>query len=374
MRLLDRYLLRELLVPFGYCLGSILIFWVTSELFKDLGDFQKNGMQVVDIAEYYLVKMPDLLGYVLPIALLLAVLYSLTQHARYQEITAMRAAGVSLWRIAVPYFGVGFVASLLLFAINEIWSPDSEARGEAIKLRRKTVQLDNDPPHLVRNLGFNNTRDGRLWKIGVFNERTAEMINPEVIWSAPDGTRRWLRAGRAARSNEVWVFFNVTEFHSLGPTNGALVPGLRSDILPMPEFTETPEEIRSEIKISRRLSLKNRHRVSPPLVEIFDYLRLHPSASRTDQLWLYTQLHSRLAAPWKCLVVVLIALPFAAASGRRNVFVGVASSILIGFSYFLLMQIGLAAGTAGYLPAWLAGWFPNIFFTVTGLWLTARVR
>src|SRR5436190_8274621 len=132
MRLLDRYLLRELLVPFGYCLGSILIFWVSSELFKDLGDFQKNQMRVGDIAEYYLVKMPDLLGYILPIALLLAVLYALTQHARHQEITAMRAAGISLWRLAAPYFGVGFVATLLLFAINEIWSPDSEDRAEAI--------------------------------------------------------------------------------------------------------------------------------------------------------------------------------------------------------------------------------------------------
>jgi len=374
MRLLDRYLLRELLVPFGYCLGSILIFWVSSELFKDLGDFQKNQLGVSDIAEYYLVKMPDLLGYVLPIALLLAMLYALTQHARYQEITAMRAAGLSLWRIAAPYFGVGFVASLLLFAINEIWSPDSEDRAEAIKQRRKSVTPGGDPPYLIRNLGFNNTRDGRLWKIGVFNERTAEMFNLEVMWSLPDGSDRWLRAGRAAQSNAVWVFYNVSEFHSRGPTNGALVPGLRSEVLFLPEFSETPEEIRSEIKISRRLNLKNRHRVSPPLVEIFDYLRLHPGTSRTDQLWLYTQLHSRLAAPWKCLVVVLIALPFAAAAGRRNVFVGVASSILIGFSYFLLLQIGLAAGTAGYLPAWLAGWFPNIFFTLTGLWLTAKVR
>ncbi len=374
MRLLDRYLLRELLVPFGYCLGSILIFWVTSELFKELGDFQKSQMRAGDIAEYYLVKMPDLLGYVLPIALLLAMLYALTQHARHQEITAMRAAGVSLWRIAAPYFGVGLVASGLLFVINEVWSPDSVDRAEAIKQRRKTVTVVGDPPFLVRNLGFNNTRDGRLWKIGVFNERTAEMLNPEVVWSLPDGSRRWLRAARAAQSNDVWVFYNVSEFHSLGPTNGALVPGLRSEVLPLPEFSETPEEIRSEIKISRRLNLKNRHTVSPPLVEILDYLRLHPGASRTDQLWLYTQLHSRLAAPWKCLVVVLIALPFAAASGRRNAFVGVASSILIGFSYFLLLQIGLAAGTAGYLPAWLAGWFPNIFFTFTGLWLTARVR
>ena len=374
MRLLDRYLLRELLVPFGYCLGSILIFWVTSELFKDLGDFQKNQMRVGDIAEYYLVKLPDLLGYVLPIALLLAMLYALTQHARHQEITAMRAAGVSLWRIAAPYFGVGLVASLLLLVINELWSPDSLDRAEAIKQRRKTTAISGDPPHLIRNLGFNNTRDGRLWKIGVFNEQTTEMFNLEVIWSLPDGSRRWLRAGRAARAKDVWVIYNVSEFHSVGPTNGALVPGLRSEVLPVPEFSETPEEIRSEIRISRRLSLKNRHRVSPPLVEILDYLRLHPSASRTDQLWLYTQLHSRLAAPWKCLVVVLIALPFAAASGRRNVFVGVASSILIGFSYFLLMQVGLAAGTAGYLPAWLAGWFPNILFGLTGLWLTARVR
>jgi lipopolysaccharide export system permease protein len=374
MRLLDRYLLRELLVPFGYCLGSILIFWISSELFKDLGDFQKNQLRVGDIAEYYLVKTPDLLGYVLPLSLLLAVLYALTQHSRHQEITAMRAAGVSLWRIAAPYFGVGLIASLLLFAINEIWSPDSEDRAEAIKQRRKPVTSIGDPPYLIRNLGFNNTRDGRLWKIGGFNERTAEMFNVEVIGSLPDGSRRWLRAARAAQSNEVWVLYNVSEFHSLSPTNGTLVPGLRSEILPLPEFSETPEEIRSEIKISRRLNLKNRHRVSPPLVEIFNYLRLHPGASRTDQLWLYTQLHSRLAAPWKCLVVVLIALPFAAASGRRNVFVGVASSILIGFSYFLLLQIGLAAGTAGYLPAWLAGWFPNIFFTLTGLWLTARVR
>jgi len=286
----------------------------------------------------------------------------------------MRAAGVSLWRIAAPYFGVGFVASLLLLAINEIWAPDGVDRAEAIKQRRQTTTTNGDPPNLIRNLGFNNTRDRRLWKIGVFNEQTAEMFNLEVIWSLPDGSRRWLRAERAARAKDVWVLYSVSEFHSLGPTNGALVPGLRSEVLALPEFSETPEEIRSEIRISRRLSLKNRHRVSPPLGEILDYLRLHPGASRTDKFWLYTQLHSRLAGPWKCLVVVLIALPFAAGSGRRNVFVGVASSILIGFSYFLLMQVGLAAGTAGYLPAWLAGWLPNILFGLAGVWLTARVR
>jgi lipopolysaccharide export system permease protein len=73
-------------------------------------------------------------------------------------------------------------------------------------------------------------------------------------------------------------------------------------------------------------------------------------------------------------VVVLIALPFGAASGRRNVFAGVAGSIVICLAYFALMEISLAAGTSGFLPAWLAGWLPNIVFTMTGVWMTSRVR
>jgi lipopolysaccharide export system permease protein len=71
---------------------------------------------------------------------------------------------------------------------------------------------------------------------------------------------------------------------------------------------------------------------------------------------------------------VLIALPFGAASGRRNIFVGVASSIFICFAYFVLQQFGLALGTGGYLPSWLAAWFPNLAFGSAGLWLTASVR
>jgi lipopolysaccharide export LptBFGC system permease protein LptF len=71
---------------------------------------------------------------------------------------------------------------------------------------------------------------------------------------------------------------------------------------------------------------------------------------------------------------VLIAVPFGAASGRRNVFVGVASSILICFSFFVLQQFCLALGAGGHMPSWLAGWFPNLAFGIYGLWMTARVR
>lgn len=73
-------------------------------------------------------------------------------------------------------------------------------------------------------------------------------------------------------------------------------------------------------------------------------------------------------------MVVLIAIPFGAAFGRRNVFVGVASSIGICLAYYFLLLGSLALGSGGYLPAWLGAWLPNVSFGLAGLWLTTRVR
>ena len=69
--------------------------------------------------------MPEILVLILPVALLLALLYALTNHARHQELTAIRCAGVSLWRICLPYLAVGLAVSLASFALNEFWVPGS---------------------------------------------------------------------------------------------------------------------------------------------------------------------------------------------------------------------------------------------------------
>src|SRR5882724_5938239 len=107
MRLLDRYLLRELLVPLFYCLSGFLVFWLSFDLFTSLSDFQSRQLSARDIVDFYLIKLPELLGTVMPVALLLALLYTLTNHARYHELTAIRSAGVSLWRTSIPYFATG---------------------------------------------------------------------------------------------------------------------------------------------------------------------------------------------------------------------------------------------------------------------------
>lgn len=374
MRLLDRYLLRELLMPFAYCLGGFLIFWISSDLFDKLGEFQEARMRVWDVARYYLVKSPQLLAIVLPVALLLALLYALTQHARHHEITAMRAAGVGLWRLATPYLVVGFLASLGLFYLNETWAADADDRADLIKAQRAQPGQTKFNKQIVQNLGFVNTRDGRNWTIKSLNTETMVMTSP-VIFSTRAGAPVWFYASQAVHSNGVWVFFNAREYRSDPSTNSAPVPTIQEPVLARPDLTETPAEIRSEVAVGgQQTSIKRRHRAEVSLAEIRNYLTLHPNPPPGMQSMLYTKLHSRIAGPWKCLVVVLIALPFGAAAGRRNVFAGVAGSIVICFAYFALLEISLAAGTAGFMPPWLAGWLPNIVFTLTGVWLTTRVR
>src|SRR5258707_5517020 len=180
MRLLDRYLLRELLIPLAYCLCGFLIFWVFSDLFSQMAEFQRKKLVAHDIIAYYLVSTPEFLVVVVPIALLLALLYALTNHARHHEITAMRAAGVSLWRLCLPYFALGLLASIVLFAVNEFWVPKSAEAADQILTRRLPPKTSFGRAKLVK-CGFSNSASGRVWQIGVYDLKSGEMMNPKVF-------------------------------------------------------------------------------------------------------------------------------------------------------------------------------------------------
>jgi lipopolysaccharide export system permease protein len=371
VRLLDRYLLRELLVPLAYCLCGFMMLWVSMDLFDKLGDFQKQRLRGLDVAEYYALKLPEMAVEVVPITLLLALLYALTNHARHQELTAMRAAGVSLWRLALPYFAVGLLFSLGVFAINEFWAPASVERAERIYDRRA-----KDQPAAARDwetrVGLHNEREGRTWIIEAYHARDARMRGPHLNWNLADGSRREITAERAWHDGASWIFTNAQELiYPAGP--GALPLRSETNLLVLPGLSETPDVIKSEIKFSRIKSLREANRTQLSIQEIRNFQRLHRDRADRDAV-LDTKLHTRLAQPWTSFFVVLIALPFGAASGRRNVYVGVASSILICFAYYALQLFMQSLGSGGRIPAWLAAWGPNIVCGLVGLGLTARAR
>ena len=374
MRLLDRYLLRELLIPLGYCLTGFLIFWISSDLIANLSAYQQNRLTAGDIAEYYFYRLPEMLGgVILPVGLLLALLYALTNHARHQELTAMRAAGLSLWRVAAPYFGVGLLLSVAVYGLNEHWAPESAERAERVRKRYSGDPAEASDRRWKSDLKFHNDGQQRFWLIGAYNVETGEMRRVYVEWKLAGGARRQLLAEWALRTNGIWTFYNVRQL--VPETTPELLPRQEQlDELAVPELSETREQINSEIKISQLSSKKAAKSVQLTIAEILHYKVLHPQLRPSDRALLDTQLHARLSAPWTCLVVVLVAVPFGAPSGRRNVFVGVASSIFIAFAYFILQRLAMAAGTVGSVPPILAGWLPNCLFATLGIGLLRRVR
>lgn len=366
MRLLDRYLFRELLAPLAYCLGGFLIFWISFSLFNDLDKLQAAKLHLLDVIEYSIAMTPEFLVTALPVALLLALLYALTHHSRYNEITAMRAAGVSLWRICVPYFVVGFFASVALFVLNEFAVP--HGADWADQILNRYVQNADVVAGKKQILGFQNERAGRAWFFSRFTFHPAELDDVKVIDSA-HGLR--LDAAYAAYTNRVWKFFNVMKYVQ-PQRDGPFVPALQTNapVLAAPEFSETPREMRIELRIAEYEKVNSRKKMVP-LADILNYLWLRPGANSG---WLQTQLHQHFAAPFTCIIVVLIAIPFGAASGRRNLFFGVAGSIFICFLYFIIQQMSFAVGFHGLVPGWLAAWLPNFLFGTAGIFLTARVR
>jgi len=361
MRLLDRYLLRELWVPLAYCLTGFLLFWVLFDLLDDLDRFRDLHLGVAGAARYYWLRLPELLATVGPVALLLACLYSLANHARHQEITAIRAAGVGLWRVALPYLASGAALGAGLFLINEFLAPEASLRAEEMLAASSGRAGAEGRGRWRRNLTFLNEADRRLWNIGLYDRQTGRMWAVMFDWIDPEGARRRVAAAEGVYTNGVWVFHDVKElFYEPGPPP----QWVRSETnrLAMPELTETPESIESEIMFADSASLREAVGARMSLRQILNYRRFHPRLKPQAYARLMTQFHGRIAEPWTCVIVALAAIPFAVGGGRRNVFVGVAAAVFLVFGYFVLTRLSMGLGAGGYLPPWLAAWAPNAIF------------
>ena len=332
-----------------------------------MSDFQEDKLHLLDIIEYYLVITPEFLVMLLPIMLLLALLYTLTNHARHNEITAMRAAGVSLWRLCVPYFVMGSAVSLVLFVLNEWCVPRSADWAERILSRY--VQKPDEAEKKTEFATSASPMRGAIAPGSSANITVKTGRNAEAAGEM-DVARRFdpLSACRPRRCapTACGPFSTWQEYSQADASRATRAVAVKPMSWRCRNSTKPRGKSKAKSRSAAYQNLRSAHRADIPLTDIWRYLRLHPNLPPADSGWLFTKLHGRLAAPWTCLVVVLIAIPFGAASGRRNLFVGVAGSIFICFAYFVIQQVSLALGSGGHLPAWLAAWLPNLIFGVTG--------
>ena len=381
MRLIDRYLIREWLFPFVYCLVGFMVLWIAFDLIAELDEFAEAKLSAGEIAQYYWITLPEHFFVVVPVSLLLSLMYAINQHARQNEFIAIRNAGVGMLRMSTPYLIVGVLLSAGLFCSNEYWLPNSLRDGAAIRAGKATVEEGEEnktlKPPWITNADFHNHADKRNWQIPAFNPVTGEMYGvgnkPIVIlweWDE-DQPKRDLMAAKAVWENGSWTFYNVKDVR---PTAGypETHPIKFHQKLVMDEFDEPPGEIEGELKISPLFDKRAHKRWSVSLAQIDGYRRLHPGMEKEKRAIIDAQFQARLAEPLTGLIVVLIAIPFAAPSGRRNAAVGVAAGIVVCLAFFMVQQMSMAF--VGQYSAHIAAWTPHALFGGISAWQITRVR
>lgn len=370
LNLIDRYLLREWLKILGLVLGACVGLLLMQAMYDDFRDLLEDGATVVDLAVYYMIKLPSYLSVVLPLALLVSLLYTLGQMHRNQEFTALRAAGVGLFSITRSIWGVGVLLCGLTWYINATVIPWSIAESQTIRenlaFRHEVKDRSADRVGIIPNVAFDNRQDGRMWFFNRYSEFTRRGYGVTVVQL--DDERRevsrllareaWFDAERAG-----WVFRDGREI-TMEAERIEVVGTRRFDEQVRTDFKEDPELMLIFDARPQDLSFTQLRRI----IE-------HFTRDENPKLTAYqVRYYGVLAETFGPLIIIALAIPFAVSGVRVNPVVGVSKSLGLFVVYFLLLKTATTLGGRDLVPPLWAALAPNIAMLGAGAWFMARVR
>jgi lipopolysaccharide export system permease protein len=305
--------------------------------------------------KYYLTQVPQILVILLPVALLLALLFSLGRMSRSNEIVSMLTAGVSLPRILAPLLLVGLLTTGVSTFLNYSLAPHAEY---ARKKLLEDAQSRRQQAGLLGQI-FRNRTDNRTWFIQQFVSsqnffRTLHIIQQD----ANDNIVANYIATSAVYHPETraWELRQVKTVHYDKAGNVTLMVPYTESLM-ITDWSETPYRLSSANVRAEYLSVP----------ELREYLHFNSDFPPTLLAPFDTQLKYRLALPWACLVVTLIAAPLGIGYSRRGILSSVAAAIILVFAMNFVMHLFLALGEGARISSWAAAWMPNLIFGVLGL-------
>src|SRR6266516_3548465 len=332
MRILDRYVIRNFLQVYFYCIAGFVSIWLIFDISDNISTFIDER-----------------------IGLLLALLFTLGRMSRSNEIVSMLTAGVSLPRVLLPLIGIGLLTVAASMALNYSLAPHAELARKAFLSEARAR-----PERNIEGQIFRNRTDARTWFIQNFRLGSNTFNNVQVLQQdANDNIATNYVAAHAFYRPETktWDLENVKVVHydqAGNITTERIYPSLT-----IHQWSETPFRLGSANVRAEFLSLP----------ELQEYLHFNADFPATLLAPFRTHFQYRLALPWTCLVVVCIAAPLGIGYSRRGILSSVAASVILVFSNNFLVHLFLALGEGDRVPGWIAAWTPNILFAGIGLYL-----
>jgi lipopolysaccharide export system permease protein len=357
VKLLDRYLAWHFLKMIFMAVLSFTVIFVTVNAFDHFSRWVDKDVTVSAFLRYYFFGLPYIIVLVTPIAVLICSLLLVTGMARNNELTAMRATGVSIPRVFLPLIAVGFFISVFTLVVGDFIMADANY----LQTQVKRVEIDGRDPinYLMRNDFAHRTLDGAIVEIGLFDGQH-EAISRGIVEWFDDSLRvtRRVDARRLTYADSVWTAITAEErlFSPTGEMSFTLY-----DTLPLPEIADTPEDFGSRRKSAAEMNIFE-------LREHIERIRTAGGNPTGDlvEFWL------TLFFPFSTLIMVLVGAPLATSNPRSGKSTSIGLAVLLGFIFFSLARFGQTLGHKGALEPVLAAALPEVVFVLLGIWLFRR--
>ena len=358
--IIDDFVLRDFITYFLMVLSTFILLTLVFTFFELLGDIVRNKVPVITLGEYLLNVTPSMIYLMTPLSVLIAVLVTFGLMQKSSELTALKATGISIYRIILPVLVIAASVACGLFFFDQLYIPRANTRQETLR-----NQIKGKPPQTY-------LRPDRKWIFGEHNTiYYYEFFDPDqdrfASISAFDldpksfQLKRRVYASRAHWEDEMnkWVFESGWERSLQG---SSIVDFKTFDVATFNEMNEPPTYFKKEVKQSSEMNYQElRAYISDLQQSGFDVVRLK------------VQLHKKFAFPVITFIMAVLAVPFSVSAGRKGALTGVAVAIGIAIVYFVTSGLFEAMGNANQLPAALAAWAPDIIFGMAGGYLVLKV-
>jgi len=325
----------------GRALGTMiamLAIYAIIEIF-DNARYLGNGMSTILLIEYLVLKIPYMVSEFMPVILLVAASIYVSEISHHQELAALRAAGLGVSKLLMPLITVGLLAALLNFAISEWVTPTTNQRLDVIE----QVNIHNRPdPHR----GVQWLKDGhRFYRLSPLGHDSFAMLMLETdergVW------KQRMDAAKAHYQNGKWILGDV--------------------------YISTPSAVEGmELQHQDRSSFASDigpDTADPPspkhmqLIKLAHYARNLERAGLDSNEYILT-LHQKLAAPFACIIMVMLAVALSMNMGSRisATSKGLIAAIVLGLTFYVLGNASSLLASGDKLPAAYAAWLPTLIF------------
>jgi LPS export ABC transporter permease LptF/LPS export ABC transporter permease LptG len=376
--LLDRYISSGWLGHFALVMLAFVSIYVLADFMDLFDDIQQNKVKGRDVFAYYAFIIFKIAFTVAPIGVLVSVLVTLGILARRNEITAMKAGGISLYRAVGPVIGMGVLISVLLYGMQESVLPETNATAalyhNIIKGRPPQSSDQFDRRWILAS-------DGRFYNYDYLVERKV----PPLPGRAEEGQRQqfalfgfsiygvnpdtWDLRERVFAARAAW---NPSQ-RTYDLERGWRRTIRKGDSSYHPFQVETVRAISytepgGQIEAPDYFKREDRPSDTMTFAELKKHIETLESRG-FDVAKYRVQLHRKLAFPMVGVIMTLLGIPFSFVVARRGALYGIGISIIIGIVYWAFLGIFEALGDNAALPAVLAAWAPNLLFGSAGLYL-----